>query len=198
MNSDDLNPDDPNPDDLNPDDPDLDDPNPDDLNPDDPNPDDPNPDDPNPDGTHTDIPTSGTEPENTTPDNAEPDDTTMDMAEPNNTTANNLTSVAPEESTPTTSDEDPMITPALAAQEGATPLPHSVLVPTPITTSTTPARTFEHDHSYPGFITPAVVEHFNSVDGGLRWVEMVKSYLALEGQYRLRVSCYSTLTTPST
>lgn len=47
---------------------------------------------------------------------------------------------------------------------------------------------FEHHPSYPGFITTAVIEHLNSVDGGPLWAEMVKSYLELERCYPSRVS----------
>ena len=140
------------------------------------------------------------DPANTTPDDL--DDTTFDDMNsdnippndtgPGNTTPDNLTLVTPEESTPVTSnEEDPVITPSPAAQEGAIPLARSVLSPIPIATSTTPAHPFEHDQSYPVFITPAVVAYLDSVDGGLRWLEMVKNYLTLEGQYHSRVSRYS-------
>lgn len=51
-----------------------------------------------------------------------------------------------------------------------------------------PAIVFEHRPSYPVFVTTAVIEHLNSVDGGPLWVEMVKGYLELEDSYPLRVS----------
>ena len=37
----------------------------------------------------------------------------------------------------------------------------------------------------------AVVGYLKSADGGRPWLEMVKSYLELESEYRLRVSRYS-------
>lgn len=49
----------------------------------------------------------------------------------------------------------------------------------------------EYHPSYPGFITTAVIEHLESVDGGLCWVEMVKLYLELENKFRPKVSRYS-------
>ena len=47
---------------------------------------------------------------------------------------------------------------------------------------------FEYDSTFPDFITPSVIKQLNSVEGGPRWVEMVRMYLRLESQYRLRVS----------
>ena len=48
--------------------------------------------------------------------------------------------------------------------------------------------TFERRSSCPAFITTAVFEHLNAVDGGPSWVEMIKVYLELEGSYPSRVS----------
>jgi hypothetical protein len=60
----------------------------------------------------------------------------------------------------------------------------------PITPPTPEAHLFEHNPSHPGFITPAVIDRLNSVEGGPRWVGMVRNYMRLESQYRLRVSSY--------
>jgi hypothetical protein len=46
---------------------------------------------------------------------------------------------------------------------------------------------FEYDRSYPEFITADVIKHLNSVNGGLRWVEMVRIYLELECNHPSRV-----------
>ena len=75
-----------------------------------------------------------------------------------------------------TTSTPPLITPR------ATP---PVTPPAPVPGLT---DTFEHDPSYPSFITVAVIEHLNSVNGGFSWVKMVQSYLELEREYPSRVS----------
>ena len=163
---------------------------PDNMEPDNTTPDDTEADDTTPNDTEpNDTTPNDTTPNDTEPNDTEPDSATPNDVEPNSATSDDLTSATPEESTPTTSNEDSVITQSPAAQNGATPLTHSVPAPVPTTTSATAAHPFEHDQSYPGFITPAVIEYLNSVGGGLHWVEMVKKYLILEGQYRSRVSC---------
>ena len=94
----------------------------------------------------------------------------------------------------------PLTTPSLVAPTLPLVAPRMTTpTPPPITPRTIPPITppvpapgqtgmFEHDSSYPSFIPAAVIEHLNSVDGGLCWVEMVRSYLKLESKYPLRVS----------
>jgi hypothetical protein len=84
------------------------------------------------------------------------------------------TSVAPPPQSPTTSAPPP-----------TTP---QTLPPTVLPTPDSHTAIFEHHPGYPDFITAAVIEYLNSVDGGPRWVEMVKAYLKLESGYPSRVS----------
>ena len=91
-----------------------------------------------------------------------------------------------------TSDEPTPTTPSQISESrspGWTPtaMPRSThVVPPP--TPGTHSRSFEHHDSYPAFITAAVIEHLDSIDGGSRWVGMVRDYLKLESDYPLRVS----------
>ena len=78
----------------------------------------------------------------------------------------------------------PLMTPILP------PVNLTVTTPPPPLDPGTHTILFEHNSSYPNFITMAVIEHLNSVDGGSLWVEMVKSYLVLESKYPSRVSHY--------
>ena len=167
------------------------------------------PDEPTPTSPNEPTPTSPNEPTPTSLD--EP--TLTAPNEPTPTTPNESTPVTLNEPTPTMQNEDsasdvspdPPQTPELPSPGQTSPTtsptpppvtlggttamanltPHTVsLPPTPETRS----RPFERDQSHPDFITPAIIEHLNSVDGGSRWVDTVKSYLRLEGQYPSRVS----------
>lgn len=123
-----------------------------------------------------------------TPDNSMP--TTPDYPTP-------IMPAMPDDSTPAMSDKDPVPnislippTPPAATPDRTLATPHSTPpADSPPSTPGTYPRPFEHDQLYLDFITPAIIKHLNSVNGGLRWVEMVSSYLRLESQYPSRV-CY--------
>ena len=120
-------------------------------------------------------PTTSTEPQPTTP--AEPQPTTP--AEPQPATPEELTPAVPNERRGSALNPSPSTPPLVSPR----------LSPV-ITPSLTPgaSRSFEHAQSYPDFITTSIIEYLNSIDGGPRWVEMVRSYLELESQHRSRVS----------
>jgi hypothetical protein len=100
---------------------------------------------------------------------------------------------------PASSNAPLLETPSLATP---TPPPNfGPPVPQPVPSIAPPAAEtqviqFEHNPSYPDFITTGVIEFLNSVDGGQRWVEMVESYLELERNYPLRVSYLSPTSLP--
>ncbi|KAF9792304.1 hypothetical protein BJ322DRAFT_1102818 [Thelephora terrestris] len=88
-----------------------------------------------------------------------------------------LFSLSPAGPTPSLLMPTPPMTPG-----GATGTPH----PTPLTTppSDDPkVCTFTHDQTYPAFITPAIIEQLNTVEGGPDWVEMMRGYLKLESEF---------------
>ena len=94
-----------------------------------------------------------------------------------------------------TSDEPTPTTPSQISESHSprwtpTAMPRSTHVVSPPTPGTH-SCSFEHHDSYPAFITAAVIEHLDSVDGGTHWVGMVRDYLKLESDYPLRVSFYS-------
>ncbi|KAF9785266.1 hypothetical protein BJ322DRAFT_1108719 [Thelephora terrestris] len=86
---------------------------------------------------------------------------------------------------PLTAPQTSMPTPPPVTPGSMLSAPHSIAsIASP---SPTPrVRPFKHDPSYPAFITPAVIDYLNSVDGGPDWAEMVGGYLVLESEYPLR------------
>jgi len=100
---------------------------------------------------------------------------------PSPTPATDSHSVTP---TPT----PPTVTPGGTSAAPPPATPHLPVVVTPSTPGT--SHSFEHNQSYPNFITPSIIEHLNSINGEPRWVSMVRSYLKLESQYRSRVSSH--------
>ena len=64
-------------------------------------------------------------------------------------------------------------------------------IPSPTAEAGTKPYPAEDRLSYPDFITQDVIEHLNSANDGLRWLEVVKNYLRLENQFPSRVSPYS-------
>lgn len=117
--------------------------------------------------------------------------------EPTTTTPTEPTPTTPTVPTPTTSTEQVPTTPN---SDGCKDPVVGILSTAPVMRHSTPAspsplspkvfHSFERDHSHPEFITTSIIEDLNSVDGGPHWVEMVRSYLKLESQYRSRVRSF--------